>query len=234
MGVVSCAVGRQFAMFTCVCLLAACADSETRSTVSKNDLPATKYHRIAIFVENPNPMTPQPSPSLNVGNGQISLIIPAVSGSATDAEIEQKVLSALEKAGVVASSGSTLFKGQTLSNQAKVSIIQKGFDAVLYVAVLTNGMREERVAGAAHDGQFISFYGQSQPIDNYILSSFELKQDGSVWHNVPTFQAKCDLQDTKTNKIVWSSETIATGGTLVLLSHASDQIVGQLRADGAI
>jgi hypothetical protein len=226
---------RRLIIFFIGFFLTGCAESETRSVVSSSDLPGSKYRKIAVFVENSDPARSRSSVELNVSNGTISLMIPTPSGSATDAEIEQKIGSALAGAGVKASSGPALFDGQTLSDQAKASFIQKRFDAVLYVAVLTNGMREERVAGASHNGQYITMGGGGpEPIDDYTLNSFELKPDGSVWHNVPTFQAKCDLQDTKTNKIVWSSETIATGGTLVLLSRASDQIVGKLRADGAI
>lgn len=218
-----------------MCLLAACADSETRSIVSKSDLPATRYQRIAVFVEDSNPVGPTPSPGLAVSNGAISFFIPAPSGSATDAEIEQKIVSGLKSAGIVASSGPALFTGQTLSDQAKASIIQKGFDAVLYVIVLTNGMREQPVSDASCDGQNVSFSnGDSYSVAYAEGSGFSCKGDGSVWHNIPTFQAKCDLQDAKTNKIVWSSETIATGGTLVLLSRASDQIIEKLRSDGAI
>ena len=224
---------RSFGVVLVCALLTACASSETRSIVSKADLPAAAYRRIAVFVENADPARPRSSPSINVSNGQISLIIPAPSGSATDAEIEQKIVSAFKSAGVVATSGPDLFKGQKLSNQAKATLVQKSFDAVLYVNVLTNGMREEQVVGAWHDGQNISIYGETRPLDIYD-QKYNLKADGTVWSEVPTFQAKCDLQDTKTNKIVWSSETIATGGTLVLLSSASTQIVEKLKVDGAI
>ena len=145
------------------------------------------------------------------------------------------MLSDLERNGIAAKAGSAIFGGRTLSNQEKASILQKGFDAVLYVAVLSNGMREEQVAGASHDGRYIKFIGLSpEPIDQYTLSSFKLKPDGSVWQDVPTFQAKCDVQDTTSNKTVWSSETIATGGTAVLLSRASSQIVDKMKADGVI
>lgn len=213
--------------------LTACASSETRSIASKSDLQGVKYRKVAVFVENSDPARPRSSPRLDVSGGQIALIIPAPSGSATDAEIEQKIVAAFKDAGVTASIGSAMFKGQKLSNQAKANIIQKNFDAVLYVDVLTNGMREELVRGAAHDGQNISIDGETRPLDIYD-QKYNLKPDGTVWHEVPTFQAKCELQDTKSNKIVWSSETIASGGTLVLVSRAFTQIVERLRSDGAI
>lgn len=226
---------RSVAILLCVCLLAACANSETRSTVSKSDLPGTKYQRIAVFVEDSNPAGPAPSPGLAVSNGTISFLIPAPTGSATDAEIEQKIVTGLKGSGIASSSGPALFQGQKLTDQAKASIIQKNFDAVLYVTVLTNGMREIPAEGASFDGQNIVYQtGVVTPLDQAEAGGMSVKADGSVWRTIPTFQAKCDLQDTKTNKIVWSSETIATGGTPVLLSKASEQIVGQLRTDGAI
>jgi hypothetical protein len=224
---------RYFIAFFIGFVLTGCADSETRSIGSSSDLSVNKYRRIAVFVENSDPAKPRASPSLQANNGGLVLFIPAPTGSSTDAEIEQKIVSALDGAGAKASSGPVLFTGQSLNNQAKATILQKGFDAVLYVAVLMNGMREERVAGASHNGQFVKFANwEPEPIENY--ASFDYRPDGTVWNNVPTFQAKCDLQDTKSNKVVWSSETIATGGTAVLLSRASDQIVAKMRSDGAI
>jgi hypothetical protein len=216
-------------------LVAGCASSETRSAVSTSDLPATKYQRVAVFVEYPNPVGPTLSPGVAVANGAVALTISGPSGSATDAEIEQKIVAALKSVGIDSSTGLALFQGQKLSDQAKASIIQKNFDAVLYVTVLTNGMRERPEPGAYFDGRNVVYStGVVVPIGQAQGAGISVKADGSVWGQVPTFQAKCDLQDTKTNKIVWSSETIATGGTLVLLSQASDQIVRQLRADGAI
>jgi len=226
---------RHFIAFSTAFVLTGCADSETRSIVSSSDLSGSKYRRIAVFVEGSDPAKSHLSGGVNAGNGAItlSLFIPTPSGSAPMAEVEQKIVTAIGGTGAKASSGPALFSGQTLSNQAKAAILQKGFDAVLYVAVLTNGMREEQVADASHNGQFVTFGAfQPEPIENY--GSFDYKPDGTVWHNVPTFQAKCDLQDTKTNKVVWSSETIATGGTAVLLSRASEQIVAKMRSDGAI
>jgi hypothetical protein len=214
-------------------ILSGCADSETRSIVSSSDLAGNKYRRIAVFVENSDPAKPRASPSFHANNGAFVLFIPAPTGSSTDAEIEQKIVSALDSAGVKASSGPAVFSDQTLNNKAKAIILQKNFDAVLYVTVLTNGMREEPVAGAYFDGQNVVFQtGVVTPLDQ--LTRVSVKADGSVWGQVPTFQAKCDLQDTKTNKVVWSSETIASGGTAVLLARASDQIVAKMHSDGAI
>jgi hypothetical protein len=226
-------LGRVFSFILSGLILTGCANSETRSIVSTSDLPGSKYRRVAVFVENSDPAKPRASPSLHASNGSLVLFIPAPTGSSTDAEIEQKIVSALGSAGVKANSGPSLFNGQALNDRAKAAILQKGFDAVLYVTVLTNGMKAEQVADASHNGQFVKFGAfQPEPIGNYL--SFDYRPDGTVWHDVPTFQAKCDLQDTKTNKVVWSSETIATGGTAVLLSRASDQIVEKMRADGAI
>jgi hypothetical protein len=228
-------LGRVFSFVLCGLILTGCADSETRSIVSSSDLSGNKYRRIAVFVEGSDPARTRPSAGVNAANGAVtfSLFIPAPSGSASMAEVEQKIVTALGSAGVIASSGPALFSGQTLSNQAKAALLQKSVDAVLYVAVLTNGMREEQVAGASHNGQFVKFANwEPEPIENY--GSFDYRPDGTVWHDVPTFQAKCDLQDTKTSKVVWSSETIATGGTAVLLSRASEQVVAKMRSDSAI
>jgi hypothetical protein len=112
--------------------------------------------------------------------------------------------------------------------------IQRDFDAVLCVNVLVNEMRERQVEGASHDGQYLTIYTDTQPIDDYVLEAFILKPDGTVYTNVPTLHTRCDLQDTKTNQQVWSSETIATGGTLVLAARVSEQIVDKMRSDGAI
>jgi hypothetical protein len=213
-------------------LLSGCAESETRSIVS-SDLNGNKYRSIAVFVENSDPAKPTASPSFQANNGTFVLFIPTPTGSSTDAEIERKVVTAMGGVGVRASSGPALFNEQTLNNKAKANILQKNFDAVLYVTVLTNGMREEPIGGAYFDGQNVVFQtGVVTPLDQ--LTGVSVKADGGVWGQVPTFQAKCDLQDTKTNKIVWSSETIASGGTAVLLSRAADQIVAKMRSDGAI
>ncbi|MBK3666265.1 hypothetical protein JJE66_34240 [Bradyrhizobium diazoefficiens] len=217
-------------------VLTGCAESETRSVIS-SELPSAKYRRISVFIENSNPAQPRTAPSVQTsagGAGGFLLIIPSPNPSSTDAEIEQKIVAALDAKGVKAGSGPAMFGGRSLTDQAKANIIQRNFDAVLYVTVLTNGYTEEQVAGASHNGQLIKFAGLSpEPITEY-HDDLILKPDGTVWHNVPTFQAKCDLQDTKTNKVVWSSETIATGGTLVVMSRAADQIVSKLRADGVI
>lgn len=144
------------------------------------------------------------------------------------------MISAFQSAGMVAGSGKALFKGRNVNDQSKARIVQREFDAVLYVAVLTTGMREKLVPYARHDGQFITIDGETKEIDHYVENAYSLKEDGSVYESVPTLHTKCDLQDTKTNKQIWTAETIATGGTLVLFSQASKQIVDKLRTDGAI
>ena len=228
---------RHFFLLSFICLLlAGCAESETRSIVSKSDLPAHKYQKIAVFVEEPG-SSPRSSrttgPSVNIGNGQISFFIPTGGTTASATEIEQKVLSALGSAGVVASSGPSVFKQQNLSDQAKALIIQKEFQAVLYVTV-EHGMSEENRTPASHDGTNVTFdNGEVKPISE-LSDAYKLKPDGSVYYVYPVVKMKSDLQDTKTNKLVWSAETIASGGTLVLSSKASEELVGKMRADGAI
>jgi hypothetical protein len=217
-----------------VALLTGCAESQTTSTMSKNDIQATGYKKIAVFVEGFDPKARAATPSVQVGNGQISFIMPTGQPVGAAADLEQKMLSALQDAGVSAASGEALFDGRALSEQAKVRQVQQEFDAVLYVNVLTNGMKEYLVQGASHNGQYISINGEIQLIDDDIQSNYELKPDGSVWHSAPTLDAKSDLQDTKSAKQVWSGETHSTGGTLVLSSQATKELGQKMRADGVI
>jgi hypothetical protein len=200
-------------------LLAACAQSETRSVVSADDLPASKYHNVAIFIEN-------------VDESQ----------AATAA---QMVISTFRNSGVNARSGSDAFEGRSkLTEVAKAKIIQSEFDAVLYLTVVQEGLTEELVPDAHSDGQVITFYknlgimGASFTTDIGV-ENFIVKPDGSVYQPKLALQTKVDLQDTKTAKLVWTSETIASGPAKLtdmntLFEQASRQIVEKMRADNAI
>lgn len=222
------------ALATMALVLASCASSETRSLVSKSDLPTTRYHKIVVFLEEPNPTAPSTPASAGFANGQLVITLPSDGPSASRAEMEQKILAALTDSGIAAKSGSALFKGKRISAQEKARVVQKEFDAILYVTILANGMRERLVEGAFHDGRMISIHGEVKEIDVYVNNAYELKADGTVYERVPTLHIKAELQDTKTAKLVWASETIATGGTLVLADKAIKQIAEKMRADGAI
>jgi hypothetical protein len=201
-------LGRYFLNSVLGLLLVGCAASETRSIVSSEDIPSGKYRKVIVFIEHNN--------------------------EKERAALERAVILAIQGAGVAVGSGTALFAGKRLSDEVKARIVQKDFNAVLYVNVLVNGMREQLVEYARHDGQFITIDGRTEEIDHYAQTMYNLKEDGSVYKLMPTLHTRSDLQDTKTNKQVWAAETIASGGTLTLYSQASKQIVQRLRADGAI
>jgi hypothetical protein len=200
-------------------LLGACSNVETRTLVTKSDLPNNGYRRVVIFVENISADAPR-------GTGLISY------RPYNKADIQEPVIEKLKSAGVVASQGEDSFSAKSLSNQQKAQIIQKNFDAVLYINVLVNDKREELIENARHDGRTVWVWGEARPVEDVPL--LILKPDGTVWNSHPTLQLRADIQDTKTNKTVWSAETIATGGTAVLNTRVAEDIVQRLRADGVI
>lgn len=215
----------------CVLPLVGCATSETRTAVSAADVSAGKYRKIAVFLESG---ADAPSETVNVQIwGPIIIPVPAPYRPYKKAEIEEAVLSTLISAGAEAVSSEQIFAGRELNAKDKALLVRKSFDAVLYVAVLVNGQREKQIEGASHNGYLITIGGETRQIDEYD-SKYELKSDGTVWDRTPTLHVKSDLQDTKTNKQVWTAETIATGGTLVLLKQVSSQIAQKMRDDGII
>ncbi len=202
-------------------LLVGCTASETRSLASTDDIPNSKYKHIAVFVEN-----------LEEAERQSA---------------EQMILPALQRAGVSAVSGEDFFKEKgTLSEKQKAAIAQREFDAVLYLTVLQNGQTEELVPDANHNGQSINFYKNVIPgvlTANFAtdigMDKYDLKPDGTVYERKLSLHTKVDLQDTKTAKLVWTSETIASGNEQItslnsLFEQASHQIVDKMRADNAI
>jgi hypothetical protein len=216
------ALGRSLPHLFFVLLLAGCAGavSETRSLVSKNDLSASKYHRVAVFIEN--------------------------LGDSERAAAEQIVVSTLQNVGVNAANGPDVLDGRgALTENEKASIVQREFDAVLYMAVLEKGVVEELVPGASHNNGYVVFHRDIVPgfgasfatdigTDGYIL-----KPDGSVYKPILALKIKVDLQDTKTAKEVWTSETIASGDAKDssmndMFGRATQQITEKMRVDGAI
>jgi hypothetical protein len=195
-------------------LLAGCASSETRSLVSKDDIPASKYKKLAVFIENLD-----------------------------DAErpaAEQIVCSTLQNAGVNAVSGPDVFKGRgKLSEKVKASIVQKEFDAVLYLTVIEKGAVEELVPNAFFDGQMIQYNMGIVTVGHNLTDMYVIHPDGSVYQPMLALKIKVDIQDTKSAKEVWSSETISSGNAKTttmpaLFTQASNQIVAKMREDSAI
>ena len=208
-------------------LLAGCASSETRSVVSKEDLPGSRYQRLAVFIEN-----------LDEGESALA---------------EQVVVSALQGAGIHAVDGPGLLRsrGTKLSEKDKARIVQKEFDAVLYLTVLDKGLAEELVPNAQHDGESITFsnslFGAFGLVNATFVTNittptnerFVLKDDGTVYARKLVLKTRADLQDTKSAKPIWSSETISSGDAglsnmNLLFSQAAQQIIEKMRADGVI
>jgi len=109
-------------------LLGGCAaTSETRSVVSASDLPASKYKKVALFIENLEP------------------------GERRSAE--QIVLSALRQSGMNASTSSEIIRARrNISAEAQAALIRKeGFDAVLYVSFFERGLAEQPLENAWFD-----------------------------------------------------------------------------------
>jgi len=203
-------------------LLGGCSAVETRSAVSGADLPAGKYHAVAVFVENVN--------------------------EEDRAIAEEVVVSDLHGAGVRAVSETALFRGTQLDRGAKAKIVQSEFDAVLYLTVVEKGVSEKRLENITHNGQTLfyrtqipggTFFDVGVGVGEQISQFWILKEDGSVYEPLFALKAKSDLQDTHTNITVWSAESIATGnprGTTMrqLLEEVSKQMVSKMRADNTI
>ena len=182
--------------------------------MSKGDIPASKYKKLAIFIENLD-----------------------------DAErpaAEQIVEATLQNAGVNAVSGPDVFKGRgKLSEKAKASIVQNEFDAVLYLTVVEKGVVEEPVPNAFFDGQMIQYNLGIVTVGHNLTDMYVIHPDGSVYQPTLALKLKVDIQDTKSAKEVWSSETISSGNAKTttmpgLFTQASNQIVAKMREDSAI
>jgi hypothetical protein len=208
------AICRGFAVMVAVLLLG-CATSETRSAVSASDVPASKYKKIAVFIEN----------------------LDEVERPAA----EQIVSSTLHEMGIDAVSGPAIFDGRSpgLSEAAKASIVQSNFDAVLYLKVAEKGLSEERVENASSDGQTIVYNFGILHLGHNWTDLYDVRPDGSVYQPIMVLKTNVDLQDTKTAKIVWQSETISSGHARltnmnVLFGQAAKQIADKMRQDQAI
>lgn len=212
---------RPFFILGLALLLVRCTSAETRSLVSKEDIPETKYKKLVVFIENLDDSERSPA--------------------------EQIVVSALQTAGVTAVSAPDFFKerGQ-LSEQQKSRLVQREFDAVLYFKVVEKGVFEEIVPDVTNNGGELVYAKQWIPgVFGTVFSTdvgadlYDLKPDGSVYKKMFGLKAQVDLQDTKSAKEVWTSETVATGEShttnmSLLFTQASNQIVSKMREDHAI
>lgn len=199
-----------------IALLAGCASSETRSLVSAADLPASRYSRVAVFIENVD------EPERAVA--------------------EQIVLSALNNAGVKAVSGHDFLRQQApkLTEQQKARLAQKEFEALLYVTVVERGQGEQRVENAWFDGNMIQFNLLGiATVGHNVTDGYIIKSDGSVYHPMLVLKTQSQLQDTKSAKVVWQGETISSGhanasNMNLLFTHASQQMIEKMRTDSAV
>ena len=190
------------------------ATSETRSAVSQQDLRHGKYRNVAIFIEG-------------IGEPERSAA-------------EQIVISALQAAGMNPTSAVALFAERgSVTEQAKADVVQKEFDAVLYWTVVQKGVVEELVPNARSNGEFITFKTGFLMVTHNLTSDYIMKQDGSVYQPQLALKTKVDLQDAKTAKQVWTSETVSSGNPKVasmntLFGQASQQIVEKMKSDDVI
>lgn len=194
---------------------AGCVASETRSVSNPSDIPAGKYRKVALFIENLD--------------------------ESERALAEQIVISALQSVGIPAISSSNLFRNRgPINPNTQASIIRKeGFDAVLYVTVLEKGAAEERVPNAYYDGNMVNVSMGFVTVGHSLTDLYVVKSDGSVYHPMLAMKTRSELQDVKSAKNVWAAETVATGharttNMSALFTQASQQITEKLRADQAI
>lgn len=219
---------RFFLLFLLAISLSACAaaSSETKSTVSATDIPASRYQKLALFVE-----------------GLDDSERPAA---------EQIILGKLRENRLDATLGSDVFqrRGQ-LSERAKSRIIQTEFDGVMYVSVLDKRIVEELVPNADTDGQTIwlhsgTYFGVVNafgtlglPVNEATSKLYIVKGDGHVYKPELVLKTKVDIQDAKSAKLVWTAESSASGhpgsvNVAQLFTQVSDQIVERMREDHAI
>jgi len=151
------------------------------------------------------------------------------------------VIAALQKAGGNAESGANIFARRgMLTEQAKAKVVQKEFDAVIYLTVLEKGIFAEIVPNAWSDGQTITYsmLGLLE-VSHNVTDLYVVRSDGTVYQQMLTLKMKVDLQDTKTAKQVWTSETVSSGNVRltnmdVLFGEASQQITEKMKTDNAI
>jgi hypothetical protein len=211
----------RFRIFGLALLLVGCTTAETRSVVSKEDIPEAKYKKVVVFIENLEDNERVPAETI--------------------------VVTTLQAAGLNATSSTNFFNDSgKLSEQQKARLVQKEFDAILYLKVVEKGVFEEIVPDVTHQGDMLVYSKQIIPgvfgatfATDIGANLYDLRPDGSVYKQMFGLKTQVDLQDTKSAKQVWSSETVATGeahtSTMsMLFTQAFNQIVSKLREDHAI
>lgn len=202
-----------------VALISGCVSADTNSTLSREDVRAGGYRRVLVFLENVS--------------------------DEERAAAEKSITSAFAATGVQAKSGAVLFRGSKLSEQRKTEIVQRDFDAVLYINVQSRAPSIQ-VPLAKVDGNVVHIptpFGDTitRPAENYVIAS-----DGGVYRTVD-LQSRAELQDTKSAKVVWASNVNTAaghtmvsggrqvvGGTLGQLEEVARQLVTRMRSDQII
>jgi len=220
------AVVRAGPAFAIALLLNACAAAEsvgveTRSIVSAADLPGSRYRNIVVFVQDANE---------NV-----------------KADAERVVALALHDAGANAQPEAVVFKNATLTAQQKAQTVQREFDAVLYVNIGQSGSAQQPLNNVKHDAEYVYYVNQigvatftrATAISDDTSKSLILEPDGSVDQAMLALDVEADLQDAKSAKGVWTSQTIASAPINLtdmasLFGQAAQKIVLKMKADGVI
>jgi hypothetical protein len=214
----------RFIFLALAVLLGGCAAAETRSIVDTASLPSKQYRSIAIFLENFD--------------------------EADRPLAEAAIQNSFQTFSIRVASGVALFEGRQLDDPAKAKLIQKDFDAVLYVRTSEKGITEQRMENLVFNGEDVIYVAGGIPWYSLKTDHYIIKPDGSVYKPIIAAKLKSDLQDTKTNLQVWSSETIVTGDAdkfgnpggvsglpvdySTMLVTASKQIVEKMHGDHII
>jgi hypothetical protein len=203
-------------------ILASCgATSNVQTAVSAADIPASKYRKVAVFIE--------------------------AQDESDRTSAEGTVVSALRDLGVNAVSGPDLLaQKKNASNAEKVRLVRsQGTEALLYVKV--QGTREVRITNARWDRGRILIYNDDGTVMEQPTLGYIVKPDG-VYQKHEHLSTSAELQDVNSAKLVWTGSAgtgqqttllimgVPVGGASreSLLSQASKDIISKMRADGAI
>jgi hypothetical protein len=190
------------------------------SAVSSADIPAPKYRKIVVFVENMD--------------------------DADRLTMEEIIASAVQSSGVQAQPSLEAFSyHRKLDGAQMASIIQEQkFDATLYVTVTQKALLLEpaRDVFPMSDGAGGWMVCKGDASTHFCFSMpswYTVTSSGQLARLVLTFAAKAELQDVTSAKEVWTADTSASArdgpanmGSLV--SQASAQLVQKMRADHVI
>jgi hypothetical protein len=193
--------------------LVGCAQSETRSVASSADIPASRYKKVVLFIEN---LDDRERPAA-----------------------EAMISKTLTDAGVNVAASSEVFDAKLDPNSQGQRIRKAGFDAALFVKVAQKGIFEEQIENAYFDGQMIQMNMGLITVGHNVTEFYSIRPDGSVYQPMLVLKTQSELQDVKSGKQVWAGETIASGharttNMSVVFAQAAKQIVEKMRADQAI